>query len=173
MTADDLIANLDLTSTQRYEMIEAFEESPDGFARLVRKSATANNPQAALISMVRKGQHTRTLGVVKGSKPEATTLDDVVDIAIRSYNARKAKYPDFPGDDAIGYATWVASTWNSRLSPDAIERGLRRRIGKAWTAESDPAERERVLRAVPPMREPERAPTRSDLAQRLLATLGA
>lgn len=191
MTADSLLADFDLTSTQRYEMIEAFDESPDGFARLVRRAESANNPAAALISMVRKGQHLHQEQTGKGTKPEATTLDDLVSICLRSYNARIAKYPPidergWTDDDAIVYAVWVASTWNSRISQDDIERAFRVRIGKPWTSDQDPALGTgcppellaNVLRklsriGVIEVAEPEPATTASDLAQRLLATLGA
>lgn len=194
MTIDELIADLDLTSTQRYEMIEAFEESPDGFARIVKKADGANNRAAALISMVRKGEHTKIVQTGKGTKPEATTLDDLVSICLRSYNARIAKYPPndergWTDDDAIVYAVWVASTWNSRISQDDIERAFRVRIGKPWTSDQDPAlgtgcppellanvltklSRIGVI-VVEERKPPEPATTASDLAQRLLATLGA
>lgn len=145
MTIEEQLREFDLTSSQRYEILAAHQESPDGLERVIKKASGANNPTAALISLVRKGVHNEDKNPSKGSKPPADTLDDIAAIAVRSYNARVAKYPpvDERGwtlDDAISYAVWVASTWsNERWSQDDIERAMRIRIGKPWTSDQDPA----------------------------------
>jgi hypothetical protein len=143
MTIQELIREHEFTSSQRIEALAAYDESPAGFERICRKAGNANNPTAALIAMLRQGQHLKSEERDKG-KPPADTLDDLAGIAITSYRARIAKYPPidergWTDDDAIVYGVWVASTWNNRYSQDDIERAMRIRIGKPWDAESDPA----------------------------------
>lgn len=188
VTIHDLISGRDFTSDQRNELFIAYDENPQGLERIAKRSLGANNPDAALIAMVRKGQHLKAEGAAaRPDKPPADTLEDVVQIALSSYNARTAKYPPieergWTQDDAIVYAVDVAATWNTRLDVNDIERGLRKILGCAWDSEGDPAlgtgcppdllaEILANLGRVGTMPEPT-PPAVDDLAARLLATLG-
>lgn len=143
MTIEELLRPFDLSPRQRNEMFIAYDESPKGFERVCRKAAGLTNPPAALTAMIRSGQHQKietTIDVVV----EAYDLEGVVNDALRLYNARTTKYPpsDDPGwteADAIIYAADTARQNHSRFSVEDIERGLRIRLGRPWTADQDPA----------------------------------
>lgn len=100
MSVHELIAGMDLSAPQRDEMFIAYDEDPQGFKRIAKKATGANNPPAALIAMIRKGQHTHQPETGKGTKPQAATLDDITTISIRAYNTRTAKYPPIKGKES-------------------------------------------------------------------------
>lgn len=136
MTIDELIRDHELRGSQRAEVFAAYDEDADGFERVCRKASGANNPTAALIAMIKRGEHraTPTRGRKHG-KPARDTLDDVTQIALRAYNARTAKYPSsvqigFRSSDATWYGSWVAQTWNGRFSIPEIEASLLRLLAK-------------------------------------------
>lgn len=53
----DLIREHGLTFAQQNELQDAYDESPAGFARIAKRTLSANNPPAALVACVRKGEH--------------------------------------------------------------------------------------------------------------------
>jgi hypothetical protein len=140
---DALTADLGLTFTQESEAREAFLENPDGFERVIDRTATANSPAGAFLNAIRRGDHKNVRSIRPTRKKPTRDLDTIAEIGVAAYHARTATYPpiDEPGwtnDDAISYAVEVASHRNSHLLPDDIERQVRYRIGHPWTAESDP-----------------------------------
>jgi hypothetical protein len=127
----------DLKDHQLRELVEAHEQNPDAVSKIWRNAQTANNPIAVLISSVRK------LSTEVDVVVEAYDLDGVVNDALRLYNTRTNKYPptDQPGwteADAIIYAVDTAQLKHSRFHSNEIERALRIRIGRPWTADQDP-----------------------------------
>lgn len=139
MTIHELTEGLGLTFAQQNEVELAYEVDPAGVERLVKKARNANNPPAALISMVRK----MSLVVDVIAEP-AFDLDGATNDCLRIYNARVAKYPPtsergWTDDDAIVYAIDCVRSSNSRFEAIDLERSLRIRIGKPWNADQDPA----------------------------------
>lgn len=139
MTVEELIGDRNLTPNQTHEMRQAYYENPEGFERICKSTQRANNPAAALLSVIRKGKHRAEDAVAA-----PVDLDEVVALAVRSYNARVAKYPpiDEAGwreEDAITYAVDTVQRQHSRYGSDDLERALRIRIGRPWSVSQDPA----------------------------------
>lgn len=178
MTIEELLREFALTSNQRDEMLIAYDENASGFERVCRKALNANNPPAALVGMIRKDEHTKNKAS-KGSEPEVVDLEDCVGIALRLYNARLAKYPPtdergWTRDDAIIYAVDTAQYRHAKFDSADIERRLRVILGCPWDENSNPA----LGTGCPPeMPDEKPEPTlkvdANELAQRLLATIGA
>lgn len=125
MTIHELLRDFELATSQRELMIVAYDESPDGFERVAIKARGMKNPPAALTTMIRSGQHKQT--TTTNGKIARTTLEDIIAIGLRSYRARINKYPGHQ-EDAIWYAAWVASTWNSHYLPEDLVPHLRKRV---------------------------------------------
>ncbi|MBA3841019.1 MAG: hypothetical protein H0X39_00085 [Actinobacteria bacterium] len=190
MSIQELIRDYEFSPNVRNEMFIAYDENPKGFERVATRATNANNPPAALTSMIRQGAHLKDAERSKGTKPAADTLNDLATIAAHAYRARITKYPPidergWTHDDAIAYGVWVASTWSNRVAQDDIERAMRILINKPWDVESDPALGTgcppellaRIQRGISRIgiveAKPVAAPPAADtLAQRLLDTLG-
>jgi hypothetical protein len=135
MTIEELLRGRSLTSKQMMAMRTAHYEDEIGFERIVRETATANSPAAALVARIHRGEHrTRSSKTSTPRQPRIGTLDQAVDYAHDLYRSRITAYPpvDEPGwraDDHIGYAA-DRTAYVSRYSAGDIEHGLRERIGE-------------------------------------------
>lgn len=142
MTIQELLGPEVIANLRDHQLLEvslAYETDPQAITRIWRNAQTANNPVAVLISKVRK------VGTEVDVVVEAYDLDGVVNDALRLYNARTSKYPptDEPGwteADAITYAVDTTRQHHSRFAADDVERALRIRIGRPWSANQDPAQ---------------------------------
>ena len=174
MTIEELIKDMDFSSNQRNEMFIAYDENRAGFERIAKRAAGANNPPAALIAMVRKKHHLKDEPADNSAKPAHDTLEDIVAIGVRSYNARVGKYPDQRGSAGVYYAAWVAGTWNGRYSTDQIAGALMKRLALEDAPDPTPtpcppellARMQRQAGRIGVMPKDEPSPT---LAERLLA----
>lgn len=135
MNIDELFRERIFTAKQQMALRTAQHEDEIGLERLVRETATAQNPAAALMARVQRGEHrarSRLTTVVRQRR--VTTLAQAITYAAELYHARVAAYPpvDEPGwraDDHLGYAAERTAYVTPFLAGD-IEHGLRQALAQ-------------------------------------------
>lgn len=130
MTLDELISDRQLTPKQTMAMRTAHGEDPQGFERVVTKTAAANSPTAALVAAVQRGEHRSTRPTERISKREKiSSLDGAATYALGLHRAHLTAYPDADYHDHLVYAVDCAVlACQNRWDSWTIEQELVRRL---------------------------------------------